>query len=57
MNKNRRDDIIFLIKYINSFEAYQDGSAYGYDFDPDSMVIFVLGFFLFILGIHSSGSW
>ena len=45
--------IIFLIKYINSFEAYQDGSAYGYDFDPDSMVIFVLGFFLLVLGINS----
>lgn len=45
--------IIFLIKYIKSFSDYTDGSAYGYDFDPDSMVIFVLGFFLLILGINS----
>ena len=45
--------IIYLIKYIKSFSDYNDGSAYGYDFDPDSMVIFVLGFFLFVLGINS----
>lgn len=45
--------IIFLIKYIKSFSDYNDGSAYGYDFDPDSMVIFVLGLFIVILGINS----
>ena len=45
--------IIYLIKYVKSFSDYHDGSAYGYDFDPDSMVIFVLGFFLFILGVNS----
>ena len=45
--------IVYLIKYIKSFSDYNDGAAYGYDFDPDSMVIFVLGFFLTILGINS----
>ena len=45
--------IIFLIKYIKSFSDYNDGSAYGYDFDPDSMVIFVLGLFIVVLGINS----
>lgn len=45
--------IYFLIKYILSFGDYQDGSAYGYDFDPDSMLIFVLGFMIFVLGINT----
>ena len=45
--------IIFLIKYIKSFESYNDGDAFGYDFDPDSMVIFVLGLFVTILGTNS----
>ena len=43
----------FLIKYINSFGSYQDGPAFGYDFDQDSMLIFVLGFSMMILGIIS----
>ena len=45
--------VIFLTKYIKSFYDYTDGGAYGYDFDPNSMVIFVLGFFVLILGINS----
>ena len=45
--------IIYLIKYITSFSDYNDGSAYGYDFDPDSMVIFILGLFVAVLGINS----
>ena len=42
--------IYFLVKYIKSFYDYKDGSAYGYDFDPDAMVIFVVGLFLIVLG-------
>ena len=42
--------IFYLIKYIRSYEPYVDGNAFGYEFDPDSMVIFVLGFFLIIVG-------
>ena len=45
--------IVYFIKYVKSFSDYNDGSAYGYDFDPDSMVIFVLGLFVAILGINS----
>ena len=51
--------IWFLIKYIKSFEHYaeQDEAgitiATGYDFDPDSMIIFVLGAFLVVLAIFS----
>lgn len=51
--------IWYLIDYIRSFEAYtetaEDGSivARGYDFSPDSMVIFVLGGFLVVLAILS----
>ena len=45
--------IIYLIKYIKSFSDYNDGGAYGYDFDPDSMLIFILGLFLVILGINA----
>ena len=45
--------IYFLIKYISSFGDYQDGTAYGYDFDPDSMLIFVLGFMILVLGINT----
>ena len=44
---------IFLIKYIMSYESYQDGAAFGYDFDQDSMVIFVCGFAFIVLGIIS----
>ena len=42
--------VFFLIRYIRSYSSYVDGNAFGYDFDPDSMVIFVLGLFLVILG-------
>jgi len=43
--------IIFLIRYIKSFSDYNDGSAYGYDFDPDSLVVFILGLYVMLLGI------
>lgn len=42
--------VFFLIRYIQSYESYVDGNAFGYDFDQDSMVIFVLGLFLVIMG-------
>ena len=42
--------VFYLIKYIRSYSSYTDGSAFGYDFDPDSMVIFILGLFLAIMG-------
>ena len=45
--------IFYLIKYIRSFYGYEESGAYGYDFDPDSMLIFVLGFFLTILGVNN----
>ena len=43
----------YLIKYIRSFEPYTDDGAYGYDFDPDSMLIFALGLFLLVLGANN----
>jgi len=43
----------FLIDYIKSFSSYKDGGAFGYDFNPDSMVIFVQALFLAILGVLS----
>ena len=49
--------VFYLIKYIRSFSDYTDeyngNPAYGYDFDPDSMLIFVLGLFLVVLGTNS----
>ena len=45
--------IYFLIKYILSFGDYHDGAAYGYDFDPDCMIIFILGFMFFVMGINT----
>ena len=49
--------IFYLIKYIKSFGDYTDEyygkPVYGYDFDPDSMLIFVLGFFLVVLGANN----
>ena len=42
--------VFFLIRYIKSYSSYVDGNAFGYEFDPDSMVIFVLGLFLAIMG-------
>ena len=43
--------IYYLIKYVNSYGAYQDGDAWGYEFDPDSMVILSLGLFTMISGL------
>lgn len=43
----------FLIDYIKSFSSYKDGNAYGYDFNPDSMILTVLGSFFVVLGIFS----
>ena len=43
----------FLFTYIKSFEHYKDGSAVGYDFDPDSMVISLLSLFLLVLTVFS----
>ena len=45
--------ILFLIKYIQSFSDYTDGSAYGFDFDPDSLILFVLGLFTAVLGTNA----
>lgn len=45
--------VFFLIKYIQSFADYKDGSAYGYDFDPDSLIVFVVGLSLIVLGALS----
>lgn len=45
--------IIYLIKYIQSFSDYIEGAGYGYDFDPDSMIVFVLGLFTAVLGINA----
>ena len=42
----------FLITYIKSFYDYSDEYSYGYDFDPDSMLIFVLGLMLMLTGIN-----
>ncbi len=49
----------FLIDYIKSFSHYteqaNDGSiiARGYEFNPDSMLIFILGIFLVVLAVLS----
>ena len=46
--------IFFLVKYIQSFGDYTDEyGAYGYDFNPDFMILFVLGAFLVVLGVVS----
>ena len=45
--------VYFLILYIKSFSHYKDGNAVGYDFDPNSMAVVVLSFFLIILAIIS----
>ena len=51
--------IWFLIDYLKSFEGYKELDdagkvvATGYDFNPDSMVIFILGSFFVVLGILS----
>lgn len=43
----------YLIKYITSFASYTDDGAFGYDFDTDSMLIFILGLALALLGTNS----
>ena len=45
--------VFYLIKYIKSFYAYDDGKGVGYDFDQDSVLILILGLFLLILGVIS----
>ena len=45
--------VFYLIKYIKSFYGYKDDTAVGYDFDPDSMLIFILGLFLTVLGVNN----
>ena len=45
--------VLFFIKYITSFKAYEDGGAIGYDFDPDATILFILGAFLAVLGVFS----
>ena len=51
--------IWYLIDYIKSFSHYVEENeegiavATGYDFNPDSMIIFVLGAFLVVLAILS----
>ena len=43
--------IFYLIKYLKSYYGYNDGSAFGYDFDPDYGLIMVLGLFITVLGV------
>lgn len=45
--------VFYLIKYIKSFGDYADGGAYGYDFDPDSMLISVVSFMIIILAVNA----
>ena len=44
----------YLVKYIKSFSAEAGEGYYEYDFDPDSMLIFVLGLFVAVLGTNST---
>ena len=43
----------FLIDYIRSFSSYKEEGAFGYDFNPDSMILSVLGLFFVVLGAFS----
>ena len=45
--------IFFLVQYIKSFYVESDPSYVDYSFDPDSMILFVLGLFLVVLGVVS----
>ena len=45
--------VFFLIQYIKSFSSYNYGDAFEYDFDPNCMVIFMLGLALALIGINS----
>ena len=41
----------YLVKYLKSFSSYKDGSAFGYDFDSDCMVIMALGLLITAVGV------
>lgn len=43
--------IYFLIKYIQSFSIAEDSTTIEYYFSQDSMVIFILGFVMIIIGV------
>ena len=45
--------IFFLVRYIKSFYFEDYGGSFEYDFDPDSMILFVMGAFLVVLGVIS----
>ena len=45
--------IFFLVRYIKSFYLEDYGGSFEYDFDPDSMILFVMGAFLVVLGVIS----
>ena len=49
--------VFYLIKYSKSFGydtyEYNGKTVYDYDFDPDSMLIFILGLFLVVLGANN----
>lgn len=45
--------VFFLVQYIKSFYVESDPSYVDYSFDPDSMILFVLGLFLVVLGVVS----
>ena len=50
--------VFFIIKYTKSFSDYSyvdeyGNNVYGYDFDPDFMMLFILGFFLLVMGINN----
>ena len=45
--------VFFLIKYIQSYSYYDDGGAFGIDFDPDAMMLFVTGLLLILIATIS----
>ena len=47
--------VYFLIDYIKSYYGYVDkeNNAVGYDFNPDSMIIFILALFLIVLCVFA----
>ena len=46
--------IFFLVAYIKSYQLKDCGDGlYKYTFDPNSMILFVLGLFLVVLGVVS----
>lgn len=44
--------VLYLIKYINSYDAWEEAGTIDYDFNPDSMIIMVTGFFIATLGVY-----